>query len=195
MSASVCSTESCTRAATSARSSVRMRAERSASRSSASRQTHGPHTSTERPPRRPGRAAASARFRSAAAGSRRSPQARRRHTTGARRAGSFPLTQREREAGRDEHDSRHAALGDAEGAQQERAGDHEQEDRPARAIRRRPRPDCEVEHDAGPARERESAKTSRTSVTSTPSVCAIPAQTPARARPSASRGEGTQRHP
>ena len=39
--------------------------------------------------------------------------------------------------------------------QQERAGDQEQEDRPARAIRRRPGPEREVEHDAGAARERE----------------------------------------
>ena len=45
MSASVCRTESCTRAAISARSSVRIRAARSASRSAASRQAHGPRTS------------------------------------------------------------------------------------------------------------------------------------------------------
>ena len=54
ISARVCSTESCTRAAMSERSSERMRAVRSASRSTARRHTHGPAISSSAPATAPG---------------------------------------------------------------------------------------------------------------------------------------------
>ena len=114
-----------------------------------------------------------------------------------RRVGSkaSTLAQRERETGRDQHDSEHAALGDAQSAQQERAGQDEEEDRPARAIRGRPDPQCEVEHDAGAAREREQREDEPDERDVHAEGLRDSRADPGEGTPFSTRGEGAQRHP
>ena len=88
ISASVCSTESCTRAAMSERSSVRIRAVRSASRSSARRHTHGPPISSSAPATAPGASSAEEVPPPGEEHARRPRRARARRRRAAPRGGS-----------------------------------------------------------------------------------------------------------
>ena len=108
---------------------------------------------------------------------------------------STALAQRERQARRDERDAHHAAVGHAERTEQGRAGDQQEEDRPAGAILRRPGPQREVEHDSRTARERQQSEDE-------PHERGIHAEglrdsraDPREGTPFSTRREGAQRHP
>ena len=89
----------------------------------------------------------------------------------------------------------HAAVGDAERAEQGRAGHQEQEDRPAGAIRRRPGPEREVEHDPGSAREREQREDEPHERDVHAEGLRDSRADPGEGTPLSTRREGAQRHP
>jgi hypothetical protein len=120
--------------------------------------------------------------------------ARPPYESGASGPEASALAQREREASGDQHEARHAAVGDSQGTEQERAGSQEQDDRPARSIRRRPRPEREVEHDSGPARECEQRKNEPDERDVHAEGLRDSRADPGQSTPISTRGEGTQRH-
>ena len=130
ISASVCSTESCTRAATSERSSLRIRAVRSASRSIASRHTQGPAISSSAPTTAPG----ASRVEDVALARQqhdRAQRGEREPAVGQRRvrAKAAALAQRERDPRRDQRDPEHRPVGEAERGEEQRAGHERQHGR------------------------------------------------------------------
>ena len=151
MSASVCSTESWTRAATSDRSSLRMRAVRSASRSTASRQTHGPPIRSSAPATAPG-ASSFEDVPPPESSDDRADRGEGDAAVGQRRVRpeAAALAPGEREPGGDQRDADDRPVGEAERAEQrapaKNASSAATQPRPSG-----PRPEPEVQEDPRPA--------------------------------------------
>ena len=156
MSASVCRTESCTRAATSERSSLRILADRSASRSSARRHSHGPAIRSSAPATAPG-ASSDPPGRPPSKQQHRSAGGEHQPDPGERSIGAeAAAAPREREAGGDQDDRGDRAVRRG----RPRAGAATPAPTTSSATQHRGarvavRPEREVEKDPGAAGERE----------------------------------------